>query len=95
MPLSKDSSYTHLIGALKQAWEISSNLPEPDLELDLEGLEEPKWAHHSLRRTSDRFARQSYGRAWTQLEPKRSVGYQLHVTVWVYAPAGPGSSGAW
>ena len=68
MPLSKDSSYTHLIGALKQAWEISSNLPEPDLELDLEGLEEPKWAHHSLRRTSDRFARQSMDITGTKKE---------------------------
>lgn len=28
-----------------------------DLELDLEGLSEPKWAHHSFRRTADRFAR--------------------------------------
>ena len=61
MPLGPRTRHTrcHLIGALKQAWEISSNLPEPDLELDLEGWEEPKWAHHSLRRTSDRFARQS------------------------------------
>ena len=34
-------------------------MEEPDLELDLEGLEEPKWGHHSLRRTSDKIARNS------------------------------------
>ena len=59
MPLGVDSSYTHLIGALKAAWTISSKMEEADLELDLEGLEEPKWAHHTLRRTSDKKARES------------------------------------
>ena len=29
------------------------------MDLDLEGLEEPKWAHHSFRRTADRLARAS------------------------------------
>ena len=32
-------------------------MEEPDLELDLAGLEEPKWGHHSLRRTADKIAR--------------------------------------
>ena len=59
MPIAVGSSYKHLIGALKGAWEISSAMEEPDLELDLEGLEKPKWAHHTFRRTSDRFARAS------------------------------------
>ena len=57
MPLTVESSYTHVIGALKRAWEISSKMEEPDLELDLEGLEQPKWAHHSFRRTADKIAR--------------------------------------
>ena len=59
MPLAVASSYTHAIGALKAAWEISKEMEEPDLELDLEGLEEPKWAHHTFRRTGDRMARAS------------------------------------
>jgi hypothetical protein len=59
MPLSVDSSYTHLIGALKRAWEISSKMPELDPELDLGGLEEPKWAHHSFRRFADKVARET------------------------------------
>ena len=57
MPLVPESSYTHLIGALKAAWEISSKMDEPDLELDLEGLEAPKWAHDTFRRTGDKIAR--------------------------------------
>jgi hypothetical protein len=46
-----------VIGALKRAYAISSKLGEPDLDLDLEGLSVPKWAHHTFRRTSDKFAR--------------------------------------
>ena len=57
MPLAVESSYTHVIGALKEAWKISEAMPEVDTELDLEGLETPKWAHHSFRRTADRIAR--------------------------------------
>ena len=59
MPLSKDSSYTHLIGALKKAWSISSAMTEVDTELDLDGLDKPKWGHHTLRRTSDKIARET------------------------------------
>ena len=59
MPLTPDSSYTHVIGALKRAYRISSRLEEPDLEFDLEGLTSPKWAHHTFRRTADRMARDS------------------------------------
>ena len=58
MPLKAESSYTHLMGALKEAWNTSSRLEEPDEELDLEGLEKPKWGHHTFRRTADKFARQ-------------------------------------
>lgn len=59
MPIAVESSYTHLIGALKGAWRISEGMDEPDLELDLEGLDKPKWAHHSLRRTATKIARDS------------------------------------
>ena len=59
MPLSPDSSYTHIIGAIHDAYEQSSQMEEPDLELDLAGLERPKWGHHTLRRTGDKVARDS------------------------------------
>ena len=45
--------------ALEDAYEISKGMDEPDLELDLDGLGEPKWGHHSFRRAADRFAQLS------------------------------------
>ena len=57
MPLAADSSYTHIMGALRDAWEASQAMPEPDLDLALEGLDKPKWGHHSFRRTADKWAR--------------------------------------
>jgi hypothetical protein len=57
MPLAPDSSYTHIMGALRDAYAISSEMAEPDLELDLAGLDSPKWGHHTFRRTSDKMAR--------------------------------------
>jgi len=59
MPLVPDSSYTHIMGALKDAYRISQAMEEPDLELDLEGLDEPKFGHHTCRRTGDKVARDS------------------------------------
>ena len=54
MPLTTKSIYTHLIGAIKGAYEISKEMEEPDEELDLQGLPEPKFGNHSLRRHSDK-----------------------------------------
>ena len=59
MPLAPDSSYTHMMAALRDAYAISQAMDEPDLQLDLEGLEKPKWGHHTLRRTGDKVARDS------------------------------------
>ncbi len=59
MPLAPDSSYTHCIGALRAAYKISKDMPEPDPDFDLEGRSTPKFAHHSYRRTSDKIARES------------------------------------
>ena len=59
MPLATGSTYTHLTGAMKKAYLISKEMEDPDLELDLQGLEEPKWGNHSLRRHSDKVARES------------------------------------
>ena len=62
MPLTTKSTYTHLIGAMKAAFAISSKMEEPDIEFDLQGLKEPKFGNHSLRRHSDRVARESLPR---------------------------------
>ena len=59
MPLSTGSTYTHLVGAMKAAYAISEKMTEPDVELDLQGLDKPKWGNHSLRRHSDKVARES------------------------------------
>jgi len=88
MPMQVESTYTHHIGALKAAYEISSKMVEPDLELELGEAEEPHWANHSMRRFSDKVARESmeetgvttmdidihYG--WN--EAKRRKSMQLH-----------------
>ena len=44
---------------MKEAAEISEKMAEPDEELDLQGLTKPKWGNHSLRRHSDKVARES------------------------------------
>ena len=59
MPLATQSTYTHLLGATKAAYDISSKMPEPDMELDLQGREVPKFGNHSFRRHSDKVARES------------------------------------
>ena len=88
MPLSQDSSYKHIMGALRDAYEQSSQMEEPDLEFDLAGLEEPKWGHHTLRRTGDKVARDTQEETgvdkgdiddqfgWNQKERKKDS--QLH-----------------
>ena len=34
-------------------------MSEVDTELDLDGLEKPKFAHHTMRRTADKWAREA------------------------------------
>ena len=59
MPLATGSTYTHLGNAMKEAYEISKGMSEPDMELDLQGAKEPKFGNHSLRRHADKVARES------------------------------------
>ena len=59
MPLATKSTYTHLLAATKRAYEISAEMSEPDVELDLQDRKEPKWGNHSFRRHSDKVARES------------------------------------
>ena len=87
MPLQEGSTYTHHVGALKKAYEISNEMEEPDLELELSG-EEPQFANHSLRRFADRVARETAPRSgasdmdidilfgWNEAQRKKDM--QLH-----------------
>ena len=61
MPLATGSTYTHLIKAMKSAYEISKEMNVPDPEIDLQGLE-PRFGNHSLRRHSDKVAREALSR---------------------------------
>ena len=58
MPFQEGSTYEHHVKALREAYEFSKGLEEPDLELELAD-EEPQFANHSLRRFADRIARES------------------------------------
>ena len=56
MPWVPSSSYQPLHGMLEETHRLA-NLESPDPELDLQGLAEPLWAHHSQRRGADTIAR--------------------------------------
>ena len=59
MPLATKSTYNHLISAMKEAHTLSQASDKVDVEFDLQGLAEPKFGNHSLRRHSDKVARES------------------------------------
>ena len=59
MPLAPGSSYQIIFDAVYGAYEESSKMSEVDTELDLDGLEKPKFAHHTMRRTADKWAREA------------------------------------
>lgn len=59
MPLATGSTYTHLVKAMELAYEKSSQMETPDPELELQGLKEPHFGNHSLRRHGDRVARET------------------------------------
>ena len=63
MPLATDSTYTHLVAAIEKAYEVSSAMEEPDAEFVLQGLDEPKFGNHSLRRHGDKLARMEMERS--------------------------------
>ena len=56
MPLQPSTTYALLHECLPKAYELA-NATSPDPELDLQGLAEPLWGHHSLRRGADTVAR--------------------------------------
>ena len=59
MPLATGSTYTHLVRAIEVAYEKSRLMGTPDPELELQGLKEPHFGNHSLRRHGDRVARET------------------------------------
>merc|ERR1712070_739397 len=56
MPLQPSSTYDMLHECLPRAFELA-NRDSPDPELDLRGLAEPLWGHHSNRRGADTVTR--------------------------------------
>ena len=59
MPLSTQSTYDSLHRLMDEAFRRASPTGDPDPELDLQGLTDPLWGHHSLRRMADTIARQT------------------------------------
>ena len=88
MPLQVGSTYTHHVGALKAAYELSKSLGDVDLELELQGQSEPHFANHSMRRFADRVARETRGETGASVmeidivfgwnEAQRRKDMQLH-----------------
>ena len=56
MPSPPESLFKKMHDLLDKAHAMA-NRDTPDPELDLQGLKEPKWGSHSLRRGSDKIAR--------------------------------------
>lgn len=59
MPLSTQSTYESLHALMERAHLEANPAGDPDPELDLQGLSEPLWGHHSFRRFADTVARQT------------------------------------
>ena len=57
MPLQPTASYDTIHSCWDEAYR-RANESSPDPELDLRGLSEPLWGHHSARRGADTVARQ-------------------------------------
>ena len=57
MPLDPTSTYSTLHAMLDEAYVLANPEGDPDPWLDLQGLSEPLWGHHSFRRMADTVAR--------------------------------------
>ena len=75
--LEAATSYDALHKLMDQAY-IAANPPgDPDPWLDLGGLEDPLWGHHSLRRLADTVARQTMARSGaTEMDIDLTFGWQ-------------------
>ena len=57
MPLDPWTTYATLHKMLDEAYTLANPPGDPDPWLDLQGLDEPLWGHHSFRRCADSVAR--------------------------------------
>jgi len=57
MPVDPSSTYGTLHKMFDEAYVLSNPDGDPDPWIDLQGLDEPLWGHHSLRRLADTVAR--------------------------------------
>ena len=57
MPIKVKSTYANVPAALVEVWKLHKRSGIVDTELDLEGLEKPKFGHHANRRKADKQAR--------------------------------------
>ena len=57
MPLDPSTTYGTLHKLLDEAYALANPTGDPDPWLDLQGLDEPLWGHHSFRRCADSVAR--------------------------------------
>ena len=59
MPIKPGSTYTQVPQSLFKAWELNVKRGVVDDQLDLDGLEKPKFGHHANRRRADKTAQDS------------------------------------
>ena len=57
MPLSVSATYAPLHKYFAEAYRLANPADDPDMELDLQGRDTPKFGHHSDRRGADTIAR--------------------------------------
>ena len=62
MPLDPSTTYTTLHAIMDEAYARSNPDGDPDPWLDLQGLDDPLWGHHSFRRCADTVARSTMAR---------------------------------
>jgi hypothetical protein len=63
MPVDPSSTYQSLHKILDTAHAVANPEGDPDPWLDLQGLDEPLWGHHSFRRLADTVARATMARS--------------------------------
>ena len=68
MPLDPSSTYATLHKIMDSAYVLANPEGDPDPWLDLQGLDDPLWGHHSFRRCADTVARATRGKSNTDEE---------------------------
>ena len=80
MPIDPSSTYGTLHAIMDEAYRLANPPSDPDPWLDLQGLDEPLWGHHSWRRLADTIARHTMGRSGvTEQDIDRVFGWLEHM----------------